>query len=46
MPDRPASHAPAPVDALEFEITDLGDARMALEELPAGVGLAATFEPG
>lgn len=32
--------------ALEFEITDLGEARLALEELPAGVGRAATLDPG
>lgn len=37
---------PAPIDALEFELTDFTDARQALDELPPGVGTARTLEPG
>jgi len=36
----------APLDALEFEVTDLGDARHALDDLPAGIGRAETLKPG
>lgn len=36
----------APLDALEFEITELGDARNALDELPAGVNDPGRYTPG
>lgn len=35
-----------PLDALEFEFTDLGDARHALDELPAGVADPGRYTPG
>lgn len=41
----PNTH-PAPLDALEFEITDISDARHALDELPPGVGELEKFAPG
>lgn len=38
---------PPPVlDALEFELTDLDDARRALDELPPGIGAAQAIGPG
>lgn len=36
---------PTQHDSLEFELTDLGDARAALDELPAGVGAVAKSDP-
>lgn len=36
----------APPGSIDFEWTDLQSAREALEELPAGVGKAATLVPG
>lgn len=41
----PNTHT-APLDALEFEVTDLSDARHALDELPPGVGDLEKFAPG
>jgi len=35
-----------PRDTLDFQLTDFDQARQALDELPAGVGRAATLEPG
>lgn len=43
--DFPNTHS-APLDALEFELTDLSAARHALDEVPAGIGRAETFAPG
>jgi hypothetical protein len=37
---------PAPLDALEFEITDFDDARRSLDELPAGVQAVQRLTPG
>ncbi|MDE1948991.1 MAG: hypothetical protein KGI35_10275 [Burkholderiales bacterium] len=36
---------PTRPDALEFEITDLGEARAALDELPAGIGAMPMADP-
>lgn len=41
-PDPP----PAQPDALEFELTDFTEARLALDELPPGVASAHTMAPG
>jgi hypothetical protein len=41
-----AKPAPPAFDALEFELTDIGDARQALDELPPGVGDLDKFNPG
>ena len=46
MPSNPSDQSPPEFDALEFEITDLSDARHALDELPAGVTTAQTLAPG
>jgi hypothetical protein len=43
--DRQAPPPPV-LDALEFELTDLDDARRSLDELPPGVGTAQAIEPG
>ncbi|HMQ74005.1 MAG TPA: hypothetical protein PKA84_00740 [Rubrivivax sp.] len=43
--DRPSRPSPA-LDALEFELTDLDEARRALDELPPGVGTAQAGSPG
>ena len=43
------SQPPRPIaasDALEFELTDISDAKHALEELPPGVGKAETLATG
>ncbi len=37
---------PAQPDALEFELTDFTEARLALDELPPGVASAHTLAPG
>jgi len=41
----PLDPDPAPLDALEFEFTDLLQARQALDELPPGVMTAQTLAP-
>jgi hypothetical protein len=41
----PLDPEPAPLDALEFELTDLQQARQALDELPPGVMTAQTLAP-
>jgi len=46
MPSNPFDQSPPAFDALEFEITDLSDAKHALDELPAGVMTAQTLAPG
>ena len=46
MPTNPSDQSPPAFDALEFELTDLSDARHALDELPAGVMTAQTLAPG
>ena len=46
MPTHPSEQPPSAFDALEFELTDLSDARHALDELPAGVTTAQTLAPG
>jgi hypothetical protein len=46
MPSNQHDQPPSAFDALEFEFTDLSDARHALDELPAGVMTAQTLAPG
>jgi hypothetical protein len=38
--------SPAPLDALDFEITDFDEARRALDELPAGLAQMQQTTPG
>ena len=45
MTTNPLDPDPAPLDALEFELTDLMQARQALDELPPGVMTAQTLAP-
>ena len=44
--NHPPQKPPAPLDALEFEITDFDDARRSLDELPAGVQAMQQLSPG
>jgi hypothetical protein len=46
MPPSPPDRPPPAFDALEFELTDLSDAKHALDELPAGVITAQRLAPG
>jgi hypothetical protein len=45
MTDTSAPKAPAPPGAIEFELTDLENARLALEELPEGVDKFSMLAP-
>ncbi len=42
----PAGKNAAPPGTINFEMTDLADARRAMDELPSGVAEVATFAPG
>jgi len=46
MPTHPNDPAHHEFDALDFELTDISDARHALDELPAGLSTAQTLQPG
>ena len=50
MADDPSGNAPgknpAPPGTINFEMTDLADARRAMDELPSGVAEMATLAPG
>jgi len=46
MSSPPPDQAPYALDALEFELTDLSDAKHALDELPPGVMSVQTLAPG
>jgi hypothetical protein len=42
----PGGKTAAPPGTIDFELTDLADARRAMEELPSGVAEVATLAPG
>lgn len=46
MQNRPPVDPSLPLEALDFQITDLADARHALEELPPGVTEVQANQPG
>jgi hypothetical protein len=46
MINRESPKSPAPLDALDFEITDFDEARRALDELPAGLAQMQQTTPG
>ena len=46
MIDPKPTQAPPSFDGLEFELTDIGEARLALDELPPGIAERARLDPG
>ena len=46
MKQEPSASRPAAPGTIDFEFTDLADARRSLDELPPGLVEAATLEPG
>jgi hypothetical protein len=46
MHEHSPGSSPTPPGAIEFELTDLGDARQALDDLPPGVREREQLEPG